>query len=551
MPSSIEAIKQRIKEVVPNDNTISCVQHPNGTVVILVGTAHVSLTSSNLVKKLISHFKPGKIFLELCKNREATLLKDAQRSKNNSGSGNTNVKSSQDLLTTLLTEMQKGTAGKLKVEVGQEFKVAFEEGNKYGAQICLFDRPVGMTLSRFWSSLRTRFEKFLFIQQMVLEFIVTSLLPSSYLNDLIERMTNGGIDIMELIEEMNQHYPTMNQVFLEERNIWMAHCLQASCEDSIADTYVAVVGYAHVHGIAEKFQRPILPICKPLKILSVYNETGEAKYPVLKIDRACLDIPTVQTRSYLSQTHFRIKSLCVRLHFHHTAVAVTGSVYLRTISTKQEVGEVKFGANVDASTPEHMKNNCNAGAIDAICMKQKDDMKKDCYVYRYHPSGGMLCKVHNKNLQHFTLHNKKSCGISNKNGDDTYVASLRSTRTEPLGNKGVNFIEMKLSFDSPIEMRCLYLTAIFDDYDQRQIESGNRIELIGITGSSVASEDYPSCNDKTKLSSSQTIVLDDVDACNGNVYNGPIWGKRKSKTLGAYLLVGALFTSYLLRKWKG
>ena len=66
----------------------------------------------------------------------------------------------------------------------------------------------------------------------------------------------------------------------------------------------------------------------------------------------------------------------MRLHFHHTAVAITGSVYLRTISTKQEVGEVKFGANVAASTPEHMKNNCNAGPIDAICMKQKDDMKK-------------------------------------------------------------------------------------------------------------------------------------------------------------------------------
>ena len=55
---------------------------------------------------------------------------------------------------------------------------------------------------------------------MVLEFIVTSLLPSSYLNDLIERMTNGGIDIMELIEEMNQHYPTMNQVFSKKEYGW-------------------------------------------------------------------------------------------------------------------------------------------------------------------------------------------------------------------------------------------------------------------------------------------------------------------------------------------
>ena len=87
-------------------------------------------------------------------------MNDTHQRENNSISTKRNVKTSQDILTTLLTEMQKGTAGKLKVEVGQEFKVAFEEGNKYGAQICLFDRPVGMTLSRFWSSLRTRFEKF-------------------------------------------------------------------------------------------------------------------------------------------------------------------------------------------------------------------------------------------------------------------------------------------------------------------------------------------------------------------------------------------------------
>ena len=52
-------------------------------------------------------------------------------------------------------------------------------------------------------------------------------------------------------------------------------------------------------------------------------------------------------------------------------------------------------------------------------------------------------------------------------GDTLVTACMQ--RTEPLGNKGVNFIEMKLSFDSPIEMRCLYLTAIFDDYDQRQM----------------------------------------------------------------------------------
>ena len=68
----------------------------------------------------------------------------------------------------------------------------------------------------------------------------------------------------------------------------MAHCLQASCEDSIADTYVAVVGYAHVHGIAEKFPAADTTDLQTLESTFCMQRNERGEYPVLKIDRTCL-----------------------------------------------------------------------------------------------------------------------------------------------------------------------------------------------------------------------------------------------------------------------
>ena len=55
-PQSIESIEQEIKQLVDNDKTISCIQHPNGTIIILVGTAHVSLKSSNYIKHIKNQY---------------------------------------------------------------------------------------------------------------------------------------------------------------------------------------------------------------------------------------------------------------------------------------------------------------------------------------------------------------------------------------------------------------------------------------------------------------------------------------------------------------
>ena len=535
-PLSIESIEQEIKQLVDNDKTISCIQHPNGTIVILVGTAHVSLKSSNLVSKLISHFKPKKIFIELCNDRRATLQLDNEDNGKARKKGQRNIKNAQDFFQTLLSEFQANSADKLKVKVGEEFRVAYHEGRKHGGVPYLFDRPVRDTLNRFWSSLRTKFEKYLFIQQLVLEFIVTSFLPSSYLNDLIERMTDGGIDIVELVKEMAEQWPTFSQIILEERNIWMSYALQVNCEpqDRIC---IAVIGYAHVHGIKDCFQYPIIPNCKPLQILQLKSNETNVKYPGFSFDIDCFKSPSIKSRSFLSKTKFRIKTLVLKLNFHigPTINDLNGNVYLRIISTKED--------------DDDDDNSSNARNV--IKMVEKNNSEKNMAIFHYQDDNNTMHKMKLPStncLRHYHYNNINSSKDDKNPSDFTLGARLNNSikirpfvmsKSSDASTKPTLCCYVKLSFQKPIDLKSFHTTVILDDNNYNM----KNVELFSLIGSHVGDDE----NYAIRKSNSGEEKFDDLDDCIGPIYKGPIWGKSKTKTLSAYIFVGWCITSYLLQ----
>ncbi len=540
MPS-LESVKHEIKQLVDNDNTISCVKHPNGTIIILVGTAHVSLKSSDLVSKLISHFKPKKIFIELCKARLGTLQLNEDYNNNgnmkrNRRSGNRKMNTSQDFFTALLGEFQGAAADKLKVNVGQEFRVAYHEGKKHGGTTHLFDRSVKVTLNRFWSSLRTRFEKYLFLQQLVLEFVVTSFLPSSYLNDLIERMTDGGIDIVDLVKEMAEYYPTMNQIFLEERNIWMAHYLQ--CESEVNDgVYIAVVGYAHVHGIKDRFQKPINPDCRPLKLTkkkkysSDLVQTTKTQYPGFKFDIQCFTSPHIKSHAFLSDKKFRVKSLVLRLKFYEDLrVNLNGNIYVRVINSEKKIGSDDDNANGGEATNVFNMTYLGGGAESVLHSPHNIMIQRKYHQYHYN-------------------NDERSC--TNENGqldtsDSTFCAFLQNvptnspsqmTQRNDIGTVK-KYCDIKLSFEKPLTLTSCYLSVMLDESNAyRNVINDDSIDLLCVIGSHVGDDENYSNNSKS---------FDDMEMCKGSIYTGPIWGKKKTKTLSAYIFVGWCITSYML-----
>lgn len=65
----------------------------------------------------------------------------------------------------------------------------------------------------------------------------------------------------EMLEEMTGEFPTLSRVFVQERDLCLAHSLQLAATDAAGDanqlteppTVVGVVGIGHVAGIARCF----------------------------------------------------------------------------------------------------------------------------------------------------------------------------------------------------------------------------------------------------------------------------------------------------------
>ena len=73
MQSLVDSVCARVQNLCGDLKHVEVLEHPSGGVVVLVGTAHVHVKSSNLVSKICEHLVPDRIFLELCKERKGLL----------------------------------------------------------------------------------------------------------------------------------------------------------------------------------------------------------------------------------------------------------------------------------------------------------------------------------------------------------------------------------------------------------------------------------------------------------------------------------------------
>ena len=215
--------------------------------IILVGTAHVSRESAELVRRVIESEKPDTVCVELCASRyQAIRQKDQWR--------NTDIikvikeKKSFLLLSNLmLASFQRRIAGKLDVRPGQEMLTAIESGEALGAQIHLADRDIRVTLSRVWRMMGFR-DKMKILFQLILSL--------GEIGDIseedIEKMKQQ--DILEsLLADVGKSLPVLKHILIDERDEYLAAKIRTAPGQKI----VAVVGAGHVPGIKKNWETSI------------------------------------------------------------------------------------------------------------------------------------------------------------------------------------------------------------------------------------------------------------------------------------------------------
>lgn len=229
---SISEVKQNLHKI----------EFSEGKTLYLVGTAHVSSESVQLVEETIGEYSPDTIAVELDDNR-LEVLKNRKRYED------TDIfeifRKGKVLFFTaqlMLTSYQKKIAEKTGTAPGTEFKKAVELAESTGARLINADREISITLKRTIRSMTLK-EKAKFMGGLFLSD------DKDVTNESIEELKKGDM-LMQLIGEMGDEFPSVKRVILDERDTYLA----VNIMRNLGNTTVAVVGAAHVPGILQHLQ---------------------------------------------------------------------------------------------------------------------------------------------------------------------------------------------------------------------------------------------------------------------------------------------------------
>lgn len=215
--------------------------------ITLIGTAHVSRESADLVVKVIEEEKPDTVCIELCESRHKAI-KQKNRWQNTDLIKVIREKKSFLLLSNLLlTSFQKKIGQKLGIKPGEEMIRAMESADSVGAHIHLADRDIRITLSRTWRLMG------LWTKMKLLAQLVTSMGEvDSIKEEDIEKMKDK--DVLEtLLSEIGKTLPELRRILIDERDKYLTEKIRSAPGKRI----VAVVGAGHVPGIKREWNESI------------------------------------------------------------------------------------------------------------------------------------------------------------------------------------------------------------------------------------------------------------------------------------------------------
>lgn len=211
----------------------------DGREIILVGTAHVSQKSVDLVHEVIEGEKPDYVCIELDEKRfESLSQKDRWQ--------NLDIKEiiRKKQLATLMVNLtlasyQKKLGDQLGVTPGSELLEASKTAKAHNIPISLCDRDVRVTLRRAWK--KTSFFK----KGYLLASLFASLFDNTEIDEQKLDELKDSDALSELLNEMGEALPEIKQVLIDERDTFLAEKIKATEGQKL----VAIVGAGHVQGI--------------------------------------------------------------------------------------------------------------------------------------------------------------------------------------------------------------------------------------------------------------------------------------------------------------
>ena len=212
----------------------------------LLGTAHVSKTSVNLVREQIDLYKPDVVAVELCQSRLSALKKPEGIDNEDLLKIISEGKSAMIILQSALSVQQRKMGIDSGEKPGAELLEAINLAEELEIPVELIDRDVVITLRRAWHKMGFR-EKIR---------VITSLLDDQEEDDFdLEELLEDSDLLSSMMEDVYEIAPNAGHVLIDERDLFLTGRIQ---QIRGKGKILAIVGAGHISGIQENLKKPTI-----------------------------------------------------------------------------------------------------------------------------------------------------------------------------------------------------------------------------------------------------------------------------------------------------
>jgi len=227
------------------EQNVHKLEFSDSKILYLIGTAHVSENSADLVVRKIEEIKPDLVCIELDSQRKESI---SQKNKYENIDIFKIIRNKQLFFFIgqfIMASFQKKMSEKTGSKPGNEFIKAIETCENNNIDIALIDRNIGTTLKRAWR-LTPFIHKFKFLGGLLFSD------DEDFKDiDIEELKTKDAIDTM--VKAFGDELPIAKRVLIDERDTYLTWGIQ----NSIKGTTIAVVGAGHVPGILKQINEKV------------------------------------------------------------------------------------------------------------------------------------------------------------------------------------------------------------------------------------------------------------------------------------------------------
>ncbi len=237
----------------------------NGKEYFIIGTAHISQYSADLVREVITNEKPDVVCVELDPQRYKALSEKKRWESLDLIQLIKQKQLSTLLINILLASYQKKLGEKLGVQPGVELLEATKAAKDNDIPIELCDRDVRITLKRAWNSMS-------FWQKLKLMTVgLASVFEKEEISEeKLEEIKQKDV-LNEMMSELGKQMPVLKNVLIDERDGYLMEKMKRSKGHKI----VSVVGAGHVNGIIELLKSGVSTNLEEIEIIPKPSNTGK------------------------------------------------------------------------------------------------------------------------------------------------------------------------------------------------------------------------------------------------------------------------------------